>query len=274
MGTVDIDAAQASLLGGTLADLTTGKQVRVTGIITSSATGSILKAGEVKFISTSEDVKVEVLGTISDFVSSGSFRIRNSVINASGSAVEFSGGVASMLGNDVLVRIEGNLVGNQVVVSKLRFEDLDDDDTRYRAFVGTISSYAPSSGTFSIQGINAKLLAGTTFKASNGESATIGDVADGVAATVRGALVNNVFAVSEIEVSIANEPRLVKLRGGAYDVNISARTLKVNGQAVHWTSATRIDGSLSDLARGYILEAEGYNINNVVEAERLKVIKP
>ncbi len=276
IGRIDIDASQASFVGGTLGDLAAGKPLRVVGTISTSNTASpILKASEVKFLSVSDDVKIELLGSISDFVDKSSFKIRNSVVDAGNLAAQFVGGVASDLDNDVLVKVEGTLVGNQVQVTRLSF--VSTDDGRYRAFVGTVSSYLVGPGTFSLQGsqlVPAQLQATTTYKTSGDGSASSSDLANGVQATIRGNFDKGVFLVSEVELVKANVPKLVKTKGSAYEIDLPNKTFKVNGLIIKWDGNTRIDGDLPGIKVGQAVEVEG-NVSGVfVLATRLKVIKP
>ncbi len=276
IGRIDIDASQASFVGGTIGNLATGKPLRVLGTISTSAnTSPILKASEVKFLSVSDDIKIELLGSISDFVDKSSFKIRNSVVDASSLSTQFMDGIATDLDNDVLVKVEGTLVGNQVQVTRLSF--VNTDDGRYRAFVGNVSSYLAGPGTFNVQSsrlVNAQLQATTRYKTSGGGTASQSDLANGVQATIRGNFDKGVFLVSEVELVKVNVPRLVKTKGGAYEIDLPNKTLKVNGLLVKWDSNTEIDGDLPGLKAGQVVEVEGNVSGAFVLAVKLKVIKP
>jgi Domain of unknown function (DUF5666) len=276
IGRVDIDASQASFVGGTIGDIAAGKALRVVGTIsTSTNTSPVLKASEVKFLSVSDDIKIELLGSISDFVDRSSFKIRNSVVDASSLGAQFVGGAVTDLDNDVLVKVEGALVGNQVQVTRLSF--VSTDDSRYRAFVGTVSSYLAGPGTFVLLGsqpVNAQLQATTRYKTSGGGTASQSDLANGVQATIRGNFEKGVFLVSEVELVKVNVPKLVKTRGGAYEIDLANKTLKVNGLQVKWDSKTEIDGDLLGIKAGQVVEVEGNLSEAFVLAVKLKVIKP
>ncbi len=276
IGRIDIDANQASFVGGTISDLGAGKPLRVVGTISTSAnTSPILKASEVKFLSVSDDIKIELLGSISDFVDKSSFKIRNSVVDASTLSTQFVGGVASDLDNDVLVKVEGTLVGNQVQVTRLSF--VGTDDSRFRAFVGVVSSYGAGPGTFSFHGsqlLNAQLQATTRYKTSGGGTASQSDLANGVQATIRGIFDKGVFLVSEVELVKVNVPKLVKTKGGAYEIDLPNKALKVNGLLVKWDANTQIDGDLPGIKAGQVVEVEGNLSGAFVLAFKLKIIKP
>lgn len=269
IGAVSVDASQAQFSSGSAADLAVGKQVRVDG---STGSTGVLRATKVQFVSTASDIKSEVSGTISDYVSSASFRIRNTVIDASAASVQYVGGSAAMLGNDVLVKVEGSLAGNLLKASKLTF--FDNTDTRFRAYVGVVSGYVASAGTLTVQGINAHVSAGTTYSLSSGGAASATDLANGANVTVRGSLLNGVFEVSAVEISKPAQVTIVKTKGGAYEVNLTAQSFKVNGILVQWNAATQIDGVPGNLSLGYIAEAEGALSNGVLIAQRLKITKP
>jgi Domain of unknown function (DUF5666) len=276
IGRIEIDASQAVFSGGGIADLATGKALRVTGVVNTFPNASpLLKASEVKFLSVAEDAKIELLGSVSDFVDKSSFKIRNSVVDASLVSAQFVGGTASELDNDVLVKVEGTLVGNQVKVTRLSF--ISTDDTRYRAYVGTVSSYQAGAGTFSLQSsqtVNAQLQASTRYKTSGGTTASASDLVDGVQATIRGTLEKGVFLVSEIELVKANVPKLVKTKGTAYEIDLPNKTLKVNGLQITWDNNTDIDGDLPGIRAGQTVEVEGNTSGAFVLATKLKVIKP
>ena len=276
IGRVDIDASQAVFTGGVIGDLATGKVLRVTGSINTAANATaLLKASEVKFLSTVEDTKIELLGGVSDFVDKSSFKIRNAVVDASNLTAQFIGGAASDLDNDVLVKVEGTLVGNQVKVTRLSF--VSSDDSRYRAYVGTVSSYQASLGTFKFQAqdvVNAQLQATTRYKTSGGGTASQSDMSNGLQATIRGNMDKGVFLVTEVELVKVNVPKLVKTKGTAYEIDLGNKTFKVNGLQVKWDSNTEIDGDLPGIKAGQSMEVEGNTSGTFVLATKLKVIKP
>jgi hypothetical protein len=276
IGRVEIDASQAVFTGGAIGDLAVGKVLRVSGIINTAALSTpLLKASEVKFLSAADDAKIELLGVVSDFVDKSSFKIRNAVVDASNLTAQFVGGVASDLDNDVLVKVEGSLVGNQVKVTRLSF--VSGDDSRYRAYVGTVSLYQASLGTFKFQAqdiVNARLQATTRYKTSGGGTASQSDMSNGVQATIRGNMDNGVFLVAEVELVKVNVPRLVKTKGTAYEIDLGNKTFKVNGLQVKWDSKTEIDGDLPGIKAGQSVEVEGNTSGTFVLATKLKVIKP
>jgi Domain of unknown function (DUF5666) len=274
IGRVDIDASQATFIGGAISDIATGKPLRVIGSIVAGAT-PLLKASEVKFLSASEDVKIELLGTVSDFVDKTSFKVRNALVDASGATVQFVSGTVTDLDNDVLIKVEGALVGNQVKVTRLSY--VSSEDSRFRAFVGVISGYQASTGTFSLQGsqaVNAQLQASTKYKTTGGGTASQSDIANGLQATIRGNLDKGVFLVSEVDLVKVNVPKLVKTKGGAYEIDLANKTLKVNGLIVKWDGNTDIDGDLPSLKTGQTVEVEGNTSGAFVLATKLKIIKP
>ncbi len=294
IGKVEVDAASATFSGGVAADLAVGRNLRVLGTISSSSGSAVLKASDIRFLNNSDDLKIEVSGAIGDFAGAGSFRVRNTVIDASASTVEFSGGTATQLNNDVLVKVEGSLAGNVLKAARVSFQDAGGSSSSsssssssgsasssggsaqgsYRAWVGTVSGYQAATGTFTVQGINAHLQATTQYKTSSGGTASIASMANGVSLTIRGTQVGALFEVSEVEFEEATQPRQVKLKGVAYEVDLVARTLKLNATAVQWNGSTQIEGSVSNLNQGYQVEIEGLLNGSLVTAQKMKISKP
>ena len=99
-------------------------------------------------------------------------------------------------------------------------------------------------------------------------------MANGVSLTIRGTQVGSLFEVSEVEFEEATQPRQVKLKGVAYEVDLVARTLKLNATAVQWNGSTQIEGSVSNLNQGYQVEIEGLLNGSLVTAQKMKISKP
>jgi hypothetical protein len=90
-----------------LADLQKGVVVRVKGNGNSAI--------EIELLKTPDKVKIELAGLITDFNSLASFKVRNSLVNASAASIVFVNGTKANLGDGVVVVLEGNVVDGVIV---------------------------------------------------------------------------------------------------------------------------------------------------------------
>ena len=248
---VDVDATAASFVNGTASDLANGRRVRVRG----SFVGGVLKATEVRFVKSQGDAVAQVTGAITDFVSSASFKVRGVPIDASGADVVFSNGTAATLGNGVVVRIEGPVVGDVVKPTQVEFRS-------------TTVSLRPGStrSETSVDGIVTEVAAGGASFVLNGTTVTVGtttvvqgsltNLRSGAHVEVEGTVVNGVLVASKIEIKTQEDSSVARVRGNVTDY-VSASDFRVAGQKVDASSATFVNGAATDLANGRIVEAKG-----------------
>jgi hypothetical protein len=259
---VNVNFTNATLKNTVLADLQKGVVVRIKG----SGNNAI----EIELLKAPEKVKIELAGLITDFNSVASFKIRNSLINASAATVVFVNGTKANLGDGVLVELEGNVVNGVVVPTAVTLKTAEDNRTQ--ALIGQVSNYNSATGLFNLLGAQAKITASTVFKTFSGSNVGIASFTNGAVVQAKGTFSQGVFIVTEIR-SGSNAVQEVKLEGIASNVNLIARTLTLNGTAVTWTTSTEID-LLSRLKSGARIVVEGLsNAGNggVVAASKIQV---
>jgi Domain of unknown function (DUF5666) len=242
---VNVNFTNATLKNTVLADLQKGVVVRIKG----SGNNAI----EIELLKAPEKVKIELAGLITDFNSVASFKIRNSLINASAATVVFVNGTKANLGDGVLVELEGNVVNGVVVPTAVTLKTAEDNRTQ--ALIGQVSNYNSATGLFNLLGAQAKITASTVFKTFSGSNVGIASFTNGAVVQAKGTFSQGVFIVTEIR-SGSNAVQEVKLEGIASNVNLIARTLTLNGTAVTWTTSTEID-LLSRLKSGARIVVEG-----------------
>jgi hypothetical protein len=261
-----IDAKTATFSNGASSDLANGKVVRVTGTVS----GSLIKAKTVAIMRDAADLSNEITGVITDYVSSTSFRVRGSPIDASAATIAFVNGGAANLADGVLVKIKGQLADGTLLPTRIEF--LTQADTRTTAFLGTVSGYASTTGAFTMQGVSMRLSSTATFSnASGGGTATRSDFGDGDFATVQGSFQSGVFVVDAVVFRGASQVIPVSAQGAAYAVDLVAQTFRLNLIPVRYTSGTRIDGSLVDLKPGTPVKVEGSVQAGVLVATRVTI---
>jgi Domain of unknown function (DUF5666) len=122
LGDVKVDYSTATFVGGTIADLANGKIVRVKGV----ARAGVLLASEIGFTvvaaTVDDDDRTDSSGTVTDYQSALSFRVRGTAHSLLATA-EIRGGVLSLLRDGAKVRVRGRPVGNVVYVERLEFLD-------------------------------------------------------------------------------------------------------------------------------------------------------
>ena len=109
-----IDASNAQLTGGPAGSIGNGVRVVVDGTLTNG----IVIASKLKIMKvpgTGGPSSFSVIGTVGDFASVSSFRVRGQPIDASGPGVQFINGAAGNLGNGTKVTISGDQVVNGVL---------------------------------------------------------------------------------------------------------------------------------------------------------------
>ncbi|MDM0042389.1 DUF5666 domain-containing protein [Variovorax sp. J22G21] len=118
-----VDASSAQITGGPAGSLGNGVRVEVAGTMANG----VLKASKLKLRhvpGTGGPAAFTLIGTVGNFVSPASFRVRGQPVDASGASgvtVVFSNGTAANLGNGVAVTVsgsqiaDGRLIAEQVV---------------------------------------------------------------------------------------------------------------------------------------------------------------
>lgn len=264
IGTIQIDAGgSVTYSNGSASDMADGKVLRVRGQVLNG----VLRATEIQFLRAAEDTTGELTGTITDLVSTAGFKVRGSAVDASNAGVVFRSGAAGNLANGVLVRVEGRVIDG--ILRAARVEFVTSDDSRTLAFRGLVSDYTPSSGNFVLLSVPMRLDSNARLTGSDGSTLSRSSFATGELATVTGSFVSGVFVVTAAELVRNNIEPAVRTEGPAYLVSLGQQTLRVNGVAVSWTAATRIDGNLNELRGGVPVRVEGRIVAGVLIATRL-----
>jgi hypothetical protein len=245
-----------------LADLQKGVVVRVKGNGNSAI--------EIELLKTPDKVKIELAGLITDFNSLASFKVRNSLVNASAASIVFVNGTKANLGDGVVVVLEGNVVDGVIVPTLVTLQI--SEDTRTQALIGLVSNFNASTGQFNILGAQAKITSATVFKSFSGGNATAGSFANGIAVQARGAFSQGQFVVTEVRLG-SSTLQEVKIEGVATNVNIAARSFNLNGALVTWVASTEVN-TITKLKSGVRVVVEGLsNANNggTVAASKIQV---
>ncbi|KWT91977.1 MULTISPECIES: DUF5666 domain-containing protein [unclassified Variovorax] len=119
---IPVNAASAQVTGGPAGAVGNGVKVEVGGTIANG----VLQATKLKIRhvpGTGGPASFTLIGTVGNFSSAASFRVRGQPIDASGPGVVFVNGTAANLGNGVSVNIQGERVVNGVLLAtRVSFE--------------------------------------------------------------------------------------------------------------------------------------------------------
>lgn len=247
---VDVDASAASFSKGAATDLADGRRVRVRGTFVSG----VLEAAEVRFVKDQGDAAVELTGVVTDFALQ-QFKVRGVPVDVSGTGIEYRGGTVANLGDGVLVKIEGEVVGSAVKPRSVEF--VTSADTRSRWLFGEVGRYDATAGTFGLMGLDATLASGATFRNADGGTATRADFGNGDRVQVRGAFAAGVFVVGEVVFRPGVSLVVDGVEGSAYDVDLAAGTFRLNGTLVRIGATTVFTTSREALLNGVKVEVEG-----------------
>jgi hypothetical protein len=113
---VPVNASSAKISGGPVGSVGNGVKVEVAGIVQNG----VLQASQLKIRhvpGTGGPASFTLIGTVGNFSSAASFRVRGQPIDASGPGVVFVNGTAANLGSGVKVRVEGSRVVNGVLIA-------------------------------------------------------------------------------------------------------------------------------------------------------------
>jgi Domain of unknown function (DUF5666) len=259
---VSINFTNALLKNAQLSDLQKGAVVRVKG------TGA--NASEVELLKGADKVKIELAGVVTDFNSPASFKVRNSLVNASAASIVFINGSKANLGDGALVELEGTVSNGVIVPMSITFKT--SEDNRTQSFNGQVNNFNPSTGEFTILGVQAKITTATVFKTFSGGNASVNSFANGATVQAKGAFTQGQFVATEIRIG-ASTVQEVKIEGVASNVNLVARSLTLNGFTVNWVASTDIN-TLVKLKNGVRVVVEGLSNSGsggVVSAMKIQV---
>jgi Domain of unknown function (DUF5666) len=247
---VHVDASAATFETGTSDDLKLGAEVAVEGQVS----GGVLKASKARVLKTPVDVNASLAGPVTDFVSSKSFKVRGTPVDAS--AAVFTGGAAADLGNGANVKVTGHVVGEQLKADTIEFLSLP--STGPVTFKGEIRDLNVQAGTFHFLGVNLKLSGEVIYVGG-----TAADLANGKRVEVTGTAA---AAVTTGMTPTLNVTRLSFLGDLAPQVSVVAgrvdglagSSFKLPGVTVNIGSGTVFSGgTLADLTNGVAVLVTG-----------------
>ena len=249
VGGVKVDASKARFENGALADIVNGAAVRIKGTVKDG----VLSATEIEFKKKlgAESAVISVKGTVTDFVSLSSFKLRGQTIDATNAI--FDGGKASDLANGSFVELQAQLVSGQIKAVKLTFIAQDKEGLALN-LAGLVQNYDKATQTITIAGATLKLLDTTVFSGG-----VLADLANGKLVDVSVVRKGGVFEVRQLSFkNIAQIP--LYLRGVAYDV--TASEFKLAGVTITFDAQTKfVGGVANDLSNGSNISLQAKLVN-------------
>ncbi len=264
----DVDAAAATFTNGAVTDLANGRKIRVQGKFVSGK----LVASEVKFVRNQGDAMVELSGGITDFVSASSFKLRGVPVDASGAGIVFKDGTVANLANGVAIHLLGQVENNLVKPSRIEFANSESNGVR--TFFGTVSGYSATTGTFTMLGVNMKLLDTTSFRNGDGSAATRADFGNMDRIRVKGSWITGVLNVSEVVFEPGPSLVINRAEGGVYEFDVVAGSFKINGTVVVVGNTTVFEGTRANLRNGVKVEVEGTLVDGKLVARKVEIKQP
>ncbi|MBX3620759.1 MAG: hypothetical protein KF891_12350 [Rhizobacter sp.] len=247
-----VDASHATFENGSAADLSEGKRVIVTGTL---ADGKIV-AKKLRFFRPDLDGEVRLIGTVTDYVSQASFKVRGVAVDAS--AAEFVRGSAAELANGRVVEIKGESVGSVVQATKVIFEEV----SAAHVLTGIVTDFV-SAGSFKVAGDPVTLAADVRYV--NGAA---GDLTAGVRVWLVGDRTVDQTFVAKVVIFVPG-PGIspTQVAGTVSDVALDG-SFKLNGTMVTTSLATQyVGGTAADVTAGTWVVVTGRVTDGVLAAQ-------
>ncbi len=257
---LEVDASSAEIKNGTAADIKNMALVRVEGTLTGTGTAAVLKATRVTIIPPSEQRAVMLIGQVTDFVSTASFAVRGTPVDASASTVVFRNGTTADLKEGAFVAIKGHIDGSTVKADQVTFLT-PPVGVPFRLF-GAVADYNSTAKTFTLLGIPMKLADSATFTGG-----ALADFANGKLVEVKGSFDGTTFVVTEV--TFKTGPSAVRIDAEGAISDVTATSFKLNGATFTITSQTTIvNGPLADAQH---VEVEATLVSGNLVAQRVEV---
>jgi hypothetical protein len=278
---VRIDASAATFEGGAAADVVAGANVAVQGTVVAG----VLKATQLRVLKNSDDVKTSLLGTVTDFVASASFKVRGAVVDAS--TASFTGGAVADLGNGANVKVTGQVKGDVLKATAVDFVALP--AAAVIKLKGEVRDYSATAGTFRFLGVSVKLgsatqfVGGTLADLANGKRVEVSGTAAAVVAAAASAATTGeapVVNVSKVEFLTEATAAATVVSGRVGDLATASSTptgmatvsFKLPGVTVTLGTNVNISGgTLQDLANGIEVLVKG-SVSTTANAERRSLV--
>jgi len=241
---VRVDATEATIEGGSAADLGAGVVVAADGTVTDG----VLKARKLRILKTPADVLASLKGQVTDWVSASSFKLRGTTVDASAATVV--GGTLADLGAGAWVIASGHVQGDVLKAERLEFIDLP--AAQPVKLLGEVRDYSAEAKTFRFVGATVRL--GEAVEFVGGSAANL---ANGRRVAVTGTPgADGVVVASRVEFLGELAPQLSVVGGRAFDV--ADGTFSLPGIGVRFDANTVFDGgSAADLVNGQSVLAKG-----------------
>lgn len=239
--TVDASKAEIAPSGATLG---ADKYVVVVGSYDASA--NKVNATSVTVFTSTAPTKVELHGTVANFVSASSFTVRGVALDAS--AAIFTGGTAAQLANGVYVEVHGTIANNVVHASTVVIQALSALQAPAGAVIdvsGTITSYNTSTGSYTMTISSGATLSGSIGSSMFYSNGTAANLAVGQSVSVNGTLAGGTLSTSVMSFSpMSGTPAsgVTHMEGIAY--NVTPTSLTLNGVLIQINGVQIQSGSM------------------------------
>jgi hypothetical protein len=243
---IRVDGSGATLESGAASDLALGVVVAASGTVTDG----VLKAKSLRVLKTSVDVAASLAGQVTEFVSSASFKVRGTVVDASTSGVVFIGGTAADLGNGAWLVVKGKVSGDVLKADSIDFQS--PPAAKPVTLKGEIRDLDATTGVFHFLGFTLKLGAGVEWVGG-----TLANLANGKRVEVTGIPgTDGVVLVSKLSFLGDLAPTPSVLGGRVSD--LSGGQFKLSAISVQFVANTVFEGGAStDLSNGVQVLAKG-----------------
>ena len=249
-----VDASSATFENGVVGDLAEGKRVIVCGTLSN---GQII-ARKVRFFLPDQDGEIRLIGLVSDYLSTASFKVRGVAVDAANA--QFINGDAAQLANSRLVQIRGQAVGSLVTATSVEFVD---SNATLALLTGVVSE-ANSTADFKVGGTAAKV--GVVVRYINGNPSSI---VNGATLWMKGHRdASNVFVANVVFVVPNWIVATTQAAGTVTDPDAPSGSFKLNGTTVTTSPATVfVGGTANDLLAGGWVIVTGKMNSGVLAAE-------
>lgn len=259
VGTYAVDASAAFFEGGTASQLGNGVRVEVEGRLVNG----VLKASEVDFLNTGGEQAADLEGSVTDFVSVSSFRVRGQAIDAA--TATFTNGTPSQLGDGRVVRVVGLVRGGVVIASTVDFRDSMPPPTTRMAIEGVITDFS-SWASFRILGFTVATNAATVFTGG-----TAADLGNGRRIAAEGTVDSGLALLASTVTIFPVEVAQVVTTSGRVAEFVSTASFSVNGQKVAAQPYTQyVNGTAATLKSGVLVTVTGTVAGGVLQATRIE----
>jgi Domain of unknown function (DUF5666)/Repeat of unknown function (DUF5648) len=278
---IAVDAANAVVVGGTLASISIGREVEVHGNYVDAV-----------FVATRVEIEDEVLGNpttpvtagsaeikgvIANFVSVSDFMVAGQKVNAKDAS--FEDGTAASLANGVSVEVNGTIKDGVLVASRVEIKSGNANDNGGNPPVaGSVEAFGAITNFVSVSSFAVN---GQTVNASKAvfNDGTPASLANGVVVEVHGDMVNGVLMATRVEIKSTvaggnNPPDAIEFEAkGAVSAFVSVSSFVVGGKTIDASAASFERGTAANLRNGVIVEVKGTVVGGLVKATRVRFEK-